>query len=113
MAKYQKKSEHSSDNVATITIENLEALRRDLLDELAKTHEGHTKERAELSERLGGVEAYIKESKAIEAKRDEVHDSKSTLVLPPLDVPTQQPAGANPAEPAGTKEHKSIFHRIW
>src|SRR6185312_15340547 len=81
----------------TAKIEHLEAQKRELMDEIAKVHEGHAKEREELQERVQKLEETITELKQAQDKRDEVHGSKSTLVLPPNDLPAQQPAGASPA----------------
>jgi len=68
-----------------------EAHVRSLKDDMSALHAEDTAEREKLKLELAEATEYIKQLKEAESKRDEVKSSKSTLVLPPDDIPAQQP----------------------
>ena len=94
-----------------------EAHVKNLKDEMAALHAGDVAEREKLKTELQEAKDYIEELKKAEAKRDEVKDSKSTMVLPPNDIPPQQPsqATATPGSTTGEGQARrpSIFKRAW
>jgi dsDNA-specific endonuclease/ATPase MutS2 len=82
-----------------LSVDHLNAHAQKLRDEMAELHGSDKKEREELKAQLDEVLAHIKEQKAAAAKEDEVKDSSSTMVVPPNDIPAQQPNVGTTAEP--------------
>ena len=72
-------------------IRKLEAHKQELRDELAELHNADKAEREEIKQQLAEATAFIAELKEAEKKRDEVKESKSTMVLPPDNIPPRQP----------------------
>lgn len=93
-----------------VRVEHLEAHAKQLRDELAALHADDKAEREELRVKLDGVMAHIEEQKKAAASEDEVKGSKTTLVVPPGDIPPAQPnVGTTPAPEK--KEH--WLKRAW
>lgn len=91
----------------------MEQYRRELKEELEELHQADHAEREELRRQLAEATEYINELKKAEAKRDEIKDSKTTLVLPPNDIPPQQPATPPANAQPGKEDKQSFFRRIW
>jgi hypothetical protein len=88
-----------------LTIDHLNAHAQKLRDEIAELHGADKKEREELRAELAEVQDHIAEQKKAAAKADEVKESTTTMVVPPGDIPAQQPnVGTTPdTEADGTK----------
>src|ERR1017187_7545205 len=98
-------SESHADHVTKKELErHIAELRRErvqLKDEMAELHTADKGEREEMKKQIGALSAFIDELEQSERKKDEVKDSKSTIVLPPTDIPPQQP---NPTPPSHTSD---------
>ena len=92
-------------------ISELRAERVKLKEELDELHSRDTKEREDIRQEVSAISAYIAELEEAE-KRDEVKGSKSTMVLPPADIPPRQP---NPQPPpvTGTSSEPRRRLRLW
>lgn len=87
--------------------------KQELKDELAELHASDKAEREELRQQLDEATQYIKELKEAEARRDEVKGSKSTIVVPPTDIPPQQPQPTTPPTSGPEARKRGIFSRVW
>lgn len=99
-----------------LTMEDLEKHKREILDEIQALHGADKAEREELKAELAKANEYIEEQKKAEAKRDEIKDSKSTIVIPPNDIPPQQPnIGTTPPSGANGGDVKKVpfWKRAW
>jgi chromosome segregation ATPase len=82
-------------NLEHLTPKHLEALKRELRDEIAELHSSDKEEREELKRQLAELNEYKAKQETAQAERDKVEASQHTMVLPPSDIPPQQP---NPNE---------------
>ncbi len=105
-------SEHVTRAELEKHISELRAERVKLKEELDELHSRDTKEREDIRQEVSAISAYIAELEEAEKKRDEVKGSKSTMVLPPADIPPQQP---NPQPPpvTGTSSEPRRRLRLW
>jgi septal ring factor EnvC (AmiA/AmiB activator) len=74
-----------------MTEEQVDSKMRTLRDELSELHAGDKKEREELKAELAELREYKEQQEKNLAEKDKVKDSESTIVLPPTDIPPQQP----------------------
>lgn len=98
-----------------ITPKHLSDLESKLRDEIEERHAGDKQEREELKAQLKVLEEYKEEQEKAQGERDKVKGSESTLVLPPNDLPPQQP-NPNPetkGEPGADGKKQSFWKRVW
>ena len=98
-----------------LTPAHLEALKREIRDEMTDLHSSDKEERAELKRQLDELNEYKAKQEAAQAERDKVETSQHTMVLPPEDIPPQQP---NPnestkGEPGAEGKPKRGWKGIW
>jgi hypothetical protein len=74
-----------------LTPKHLEALKRELRDEIAELHSSDKEEREELKRQLAELTEYKAQQEQAQHERDKVEASQHTMVLPPTDIPPQQP----------------------
>jgi hypothetical protein len=93
---------------------DLAELERRIEDRLQKVHTEHSKEREELRHDLEEVREWKAEQEKAQHDRDKVKDSTGTMVLPPTDIPPQQP-NPQPQQEHITEEGKkqSRWKSIW
>ena len=116
--KEEPKSETKPDplpDLDKITPAHLAALERKLRDEITEQHGHHTAEVTELKEQLAELQEYKDSQEQAQHDRDKVKDSESTMVLPPNDIPPQQP-NPNPetkGEPGEPGKKRSRWKAVW
>lgn len=87
-----------------MTEEQVDKKMRELRDDLSELHAGDKKEREELRAELAELREYKEQQEKNLAEKDKVKDSESTMVLPPTDIPPQQPnVGTSPASDGAKK----------
>lgn len=74
-----------------LTDEDLKRLETKLRDELHELHSADKQEREQLRNELAELKEYKEKQELAQQERDKVKDSDSTMVLPPTDIPPQQP----------------------
>lgn len=100
-----------------ITMQHLQESERRLRDELSSLHAGDKAERDAINVQLTEIAQHIKDQKEAQSKEDEVKETKTTMVVPPNDVPPAQPnvdGGTEPVEKR--KGWKSGWHgylEVW
>lgn len=72
--------------------EDIEKHIRKLRDEMTELHSGDKAEREALKLEIAELQEHKKKLEEAEANRDKVESSTSTMVLPPTDIPPQQPS---------------------
>ena len=84
--------------------------RKEIKDEIAELHAGDKAEREELKLRLEHAEEVIDKYQKAEEEREKIKDSSHTMVLPPKDIPPQQPnvsqESQQQSQSGGTPERK-------
>lgn len=75
-----------------MTEEQVDAKMRKVRDELSELHAGDKAEREELKVELAELREYKEKQEQAQAERDKVESSQHTMVLPPNDIPPQQPS---------------------
>lgn len=85
-----------------VKLEHLAQLKRELLEELGQIHAKDNEEKAALREQVNKLQEYIDEMEKARIQRDKVQPDDTTIVLPPNDIPIQQPNVDNKEQvPAG------------
>lgn len=113
-----KPPEHHEPPPQHLTLADLEAHKREIMDELSRVHREDTDEREKLKAELAEAREWIEERKKADAERDKVKSSQHTLVLPPSDIPAAQP-NTPPTEnhqqpnPAGAGGDSGKRRRSW
>lgn len=100
------------DRVTTKHLADLEAKFRKEMADLGATHE---KERAELRSHIEELQEEREERRKAKEDEEKTKGSESTMVLPPNDIPPQQP-NPNPqtkGEPLAEGKKVSLWKRVW
>lgn len=110
-----KEPEHKEPDVTPlpdldkITPKHLADLERKLRDEITQLHGSHSTEVTELREQLSELQEYKDSQEKAQGDRDKVKGSESTMVLPPNDIPPQQPQAPKPDE----LKKQSMWKKMW
>jgi hypothetical protein len=111
--KTEPKSEPLPD-LDKVTFKHLQDLEHKLRKEYAGLREEDDRERIELRAKIEELEEEKEARKKAEEAKDHAKDTESTMVLPPHDIPPQQP---NPSAPAthvdGAGKKQSLWKRVW
>lgn len=100
------------DKVTTKHLADLDAKWRKQLEDMGATHEH---ERAELRQHIEELQEEREERRKAKEQEDQTKDSKSTMVLPPNDIPPQQP-NPNPetkGEPNAAGKDRPWWKKVW
>ena len=94
-----------------LTPRHLADLERKLRDEIAELHAGDKEEREALKQELAELREFKDKQEKANADRDRVKESQSTMVLPPTDIPPQQPNPTpRPVDPQTGKVERRRMH---
>lgn len=102
-----------------VKLEHLARLKQELLDHMTELHTKDTEEKEALKNEVTRLTKYIDELEAAKQARDKIQPDDTTLVLPPNDIPIQQPnqANADQTGPSGgggeAPAKKGFFKSIW
>jgi hypothetical protein len=83
-----------------VKIEHLENLKREILHDITELHAKDDEEKAALKKDVERLTAYIDQLEEARLKRDSIKPDDTTIVLPPNDIPIQQPNAGNEPPPA-------------
>lgn len=97
-----------------ITPKHLADLEAKLRGELQAVRTEHATEREQLKAQIATLEEHKDKLEQAERDKDKVRESESTLVLPPEDIPPQQPTPP-PSEPIGEDggKRRSRWKSAW
>lgn len=102
-------------DVKHLSAEDLQKLELKLREEFSALHASDKAERDELRAQLDELQEYKKKQEAAEEARVKGKESETTIVVPPNDIPPEQPA-APPSAPPITGEDapkKGRWKSIW
>ena len=97
----------------TVSLEQLERHKADLQAELSQLRVQDTTEKAELRVEIAKLSDYIEKQQKADAERDKISGSTNTIVIPPKDIPAQQPSTGNQAPTTSTSERKGFLKGWW
>jgi seryl-tRNA synthetase len=102
-------------NLDHASLKHLQALREEFREELSRLGAKHDSERAELREHISKLNEYIEDQKKAAESKEKSKDTDNTLVVPPDDIPPEQP-NPNPqtkGEPEAPGKKRSRWKSAW
>ncbi len=97
-----------------MTEEQVDAKIRKLRDEYSELHASDKKEKEELKAEIAELKEHKEKMEKANEDRDKVKGSESTMVLPPSDIPPQQPnVGTQPPTHDQSGKKRSRWKSAW
>jgi hypothetical protein len=96
-----------------LTSKDLAKLRQEIRDEIAELHSSDKAEREELNRQLVELREYKEAQEKAQSERDKVEASSHTMVLPPSDIPPEQPNPNSSTKGEPDAKPRSRWKSIW
>ena len=96
---------------SSLSISDLEHLKREILVEITKVTSNHAQDREGLHNRLEVLEDWIKKATEAEDKKQESKGGSTTIVIPPEDIAPAQPtqSAVNESQDSKRKGWRSLW----
>lgn len=96
-----------------ITPKHLADLERKIRDEMTELHAKDHEEKEELKRQLAELQEHKEKQEKAEEEKDKTKSSEHTMVLPPSDIPPQQPNPVPTTHEGSDGKKASFWKRAW
>lgn len=101
-----------------MTDEQLHKTKQELQDAIAELGTRDKQEKEELRQAIASINEFIEKQRKDAEEKDKVHETSTTIVIPPSDIPPANPqhhdaGGGEPVGPGAGDKRRGGWRHIW